>query len=203
MEPHDIEFVGSEESAPAPVPWERPARSHVPRTLLAVLVVAGGVAWAVTRSSGSGQDPVAARPTPSPVHVAPPAPTATASTRGQFGTTDIGKAVAQYLPAAIVTDVAITYTTQAGTGQTSESGVLIELHQGAAEVFVQVRPYLRPLPVPTTGITPTPPGLGSSLFHFETAASVVDVQWIGTAATPPPVDALAALADDPRLESPS
>ena len=208
MEPDDIEFVGSEEPLP-------PARSESPtpdrpwrvfRVLVAAAVVAGGLVWAMTRSSGQGHDPVAVSPSPSPSSPSSPsnskvAPTPTDPASLDYRSTAAGKAFAQYLPNATITNITVTYTADPSLGRMHTSTELIEAHQDSVEVLLRVRPYQGPQPEPTTGITPTPPGLGSAFFHFETASSVVDVEWIGTDSTPPPVGALESLADDPRLES--
>jgi hypothetical protein len=110
------------------------------------------------------------------------------------------EAIVAYLPSAQLASVHTTVTLEHGTQQALSERIL-DARVGPADLLVRIRPYLHPVQAPTVGISPTPPGLGSAFFHIETAAYVIDVQWTGTTATPPPSSALLDLAHDPRLEA--
>jgi len=213
MEPGEIEFVGGsvDETPVLPAPARSP---RLWRLLLVAALLAGGVAWAVTRHS-------ATHSTATPTFSVPPdVPSAPASVITQDGPevsftctdmasgcrvsrVDVATVIAafkQHLPAARVSSINTTLLTEHGSGLNIAERIL-DAHIDSVDVLMRIRPYLHPEPAPTTGITPTPPGLGSAFFRFTTAAYVVDVQWTGTDANPPPVAQLQALADDPRLET--
>jgi hypothetical protein len=223
MGPDDIEFIvgPTPESEPellaprAPDSGWRHGRWW--RIALVGVVLVGGLSWALTRHSGSSQ-PVAATPTPTPsstpYSVLPDQnlptpgqavekftcpPSKPCPDPGQDVVT-IMAAVDQYVHHALVssvqTDLTLSRLEAFGLGQRTISAQL-----DSVSLFIRIRPYLRPEGPPTQGIAPTPPGLGSALFRYETASFVIDVEWIGTDQTPPPVDALAELAVDPRLET--
>ena len=109
-------------------------------------------------------------------------------------------AVRAHLPTARLSAVTTSVRSEHGS-QLGLAERVVEAHIDSVEILVRIRPDVHPEPAPTAGISSTPPGLGSAFFRFTNAAYVVDVQWTGTDATPPPVDNLAALADDPRLEA--
>jgi len=207
MEPDGIEFVaGSVDETPVqPAPARGP---RVWRVLLVAAVLAGGVAWAVTRHS-SMPSVAAVKATPTPTFsITDEAPQVSFSCSESASTCPVSRvdvatveaAFTQYLPTARLSSIDTTLHTDHGTALAIAERIL-DAHIDSVDVLLRIRPYLHPEPAPTAGITPTPPGLGSAFFRFTTAAFVVDIQWTGTDATPPPVDALQALADDPRLES--
>jgi hypothetical protein len=222
MEPVEIEFVGSDDPPPPPVVRQRRPRSQLLRLALVVLVAGGAIAWVVTRSHSGGQDPVAVPATasrtppvplltvlPSVHDVLPPpgvsisvACDVAADCKVATAASDrtIAQALAEYLPTADLASISTTIGREHGANPVLAERV-IDVHLQSVDLLVRVLPYQRPEPDPTVGISPTPPGLGSAFFRFVTAAFVVDVQWTGTDATPPPVTALQSLADDPRLES--
>jgi len=202
MEPGDIEFVSDGTGAVMPPP----PRPRFWQVLLVVAVAAAGIGWAVTRHSG-GQ-PVAASTS---THISLPpirnipeltinCDPASGCHMSQADIAAIRAAVAAQLPNARLSEVSTTVRPNHGTGIGLAERIL-DAHIDSVDLLLRIRPYLHPEPAPTAGITPTPPGLGSAFFRFTTAAFVVDVQWTGTDSTPPPVDKLQALADDPRLES--
>jgi hypothetical protein len=198
MPPDEIEFIGGTVSE-VPPDLPRPPRRRAPALRVAVvgLLLAGGVAWTVTRHTGEPRQPV---PQAAPPSITITCDAATGCHTSVADIVDIKAALASHLPTAALS--ALTTTVEADHG--SSVGIaqrIIDAHIDSVDVLLRIRPYLHPEPVPTEGITPTPPGLGSAFFRFTTAAFVVDVQWTGTDATPPPVADLQALADDPRLEA--
>ena len=185
------------------------------RALLVGALLVGGIAWAVTRHSGSGHPAAAPSTSPSPspsiftvlpgrLTEAPPVSVKCDPASGcQVSRADLGEieaAVLAHLPQARLSQVSTTVRSDHGTAIGLAERIL-DAHIDSVDVLLRIRPYQHPEPAPTVGITPTPPGLGSAFFRFTTAAFVVDVQWTGTDANPPPVANLEALADDPRLEA--
>jgi hypothetical protein len=114
---------------------------------------------------------------------------------------DVTAALARYVVGAGETTVSTIVREDVTSGNPELVRRLIDSHIGSVDLLIRITPYQHPEPTPTVGISPTPPGLGSAFFRTVTAAYVIDIQWTGTDSTPPPVDALQSLADDPGLET--